>query len=512
MSQTPRKFSEKIAILERKSKVEADDFMAVMQDVKKITSNGPHSQQTTPSSTPYPCSPTGNQGSAVGTPAIESPIDGNNLHVMHPLAGMHWQRSGGSLPNVHQMVQQKPGMAPQISPTDPYHQNWIYWQQTMHAQGAGSPGAHQHQRTRSPGSSHFHPYRPSSGNVAASPGHPHRNERVPPLESHMMSNNVHLQPPDATWYAKNTRARSDPAIHINTMNTNYYNPQPNAQFQAQQQYNQQLQQQQWAQMQNGMMTNNPPQQFYAANGSGTPICTTPTGNVPQPQTPSQPESNASSASSVPISINSPQNHQAQPPIQYNGYMKQSPCGSPIDMAVVGSLPNMHSNSMPNQQQFKTEPSQQDYYNYEFTSQNQQEPLQSAPPTMQQYCNGGSVYAYNSPQIQQAQQAYRPQHQLTMPQGLGNESSQSAPTSPAQNYTTNPLQPQWTPTRHYSASPDNNMGIPRVTLTHVEGNTECFQEFQDLCLDHVDNDLQQALMGGEEHFDPAAETQLINSSR
>lgn len=66
-------------------------------------------------------------------------------------------------------------------------------------------------------------------------------------------------------------------------------------------------------------------------------------------------------------------------------------------------------------------------------------------------------------------------------------------------------------RHYSASPDS-LGIPRVTLTRFENNTECFQEFQDLCLD-VDNDLQQALMqGGEDHFDPATETQLINSTR
>lgn len=34
MSQTPRKFSEKIAILERKNKAESDDFMSIMQDVR----------------------------------------------------------------------------------------------------------------------------------------------------------------------------------------------------------------------------------------------------------------------------------------------------------------------------------------------------------------------------------------------------------------------------------------------------------------------------------------------
>lgn len=98
------------------------------------------------------------------------------------------------------MVQQKPGMMPQMNPNDQYHQNWIYWQQTMHTQGGGSPGAAH--RTRSPGSSaHYHPYRTSSGNVAAAvAGQPgHRNERVPPLESHMMTNNVHLQLPESSW-------------------------------------------------------------------------------------------------------------------------------------------------------------------------------------------------------------------------------------------------------------------------------------------------------------------------
>jgi hypothetical protein len=68
---------------------------------------------------------------------------------------------------------------------------------------------------------------------------------------------------------------------MNSMNANYYNPQPNAQFQVQQQF--QMQQQQWA-MQNGMLANqmqanqqSNQQQFYATNGGGTPQATTPTG-------------------------------------------------------------------------------------------------------------------------------------------------------------------------------------------------------------------------------------------
>lgn len=100
------------------------------------------------------------------------------------------------------MVQQKPGMMPQM--TNEQYQNWLYWQ-SMPPQSSGAPTPQQnnhHPRTRSPGSAaHYHPYRSSSGNVAAAAaGHgAHRNERIPPLESHMMSNNVHLQPPDPSW-------------------------------------------------------------------------------------------------------------------------------------------------------------------------------------------------------------------------------------------------------------------------------------------------------------------------
>lgn len=85
---------------------------------------------------------------------------------------------------------------------------------------------------------------------------------------------------------------------------------------------------------------------------------------------------------------------------------------------------------------------QSYYDYDYDSQQSSQPLQSAPP----YCNGGSIYPYNQGQTQQSQQYMRPQQQLTMPQGMGPDSSQSAPTSPAQSFTNNPLQPQWTPTR------------------------------------------------------------------
>jgi hypothetical protein len=78
-------------------------------------------------------------------------------------------------------------------------------------------------RTRSPGATHFHPYR---NGTAQTGGH----------EAKMMEagglGGVHLQPPDPTWSKYsifinsfpsvniyNFRTRSDPAIHTNTSNT-----------------------------------------------------------------------------------------------------------------------------------------------------------------------------------------------------------------------------------------------------------------------------------------------------
>lgn len=96
------------------------------------------------------------------------------------------------------MVQQRPGTMPPM--TAEQYQHWMYWQ-SVQAQTSGAVSQNNHHpRTRSPGSaSHYHPYRSSSGNVAAAvAGHgSNRNQRIPPLESHI--NNMHLQPPDPSW-------------------------------------------------------------------------------------------------------------------------------------------------------------------------------------------------------------------------------------------------------------------------------------------------------------------------
>lgn len=180
MSQsTPRKFSEKIAIMQRKQNEDQEQFskasffyvfywriLKVMSDVRAITS------------TTHPNSPTLGSQDMMQPNMIPNSLSPNVMGGLvagppHPLL-MGWNRPGGSLPNVHQMVQQQ---QPQM---DPYA-NWNYWQSANQTHGS-------HARTRSPG--HYHPYmhRPAKPN-----------ERIPPLENHVVPTNIHLQPPDPSW-------------------------------------------------------------------------------------------------------------------------------------------------------------------------------------------------------------------------------------------------------------------------------------------------------------------------
>lgn len=178
---TPRKFSEKIAILERKQNEEQEMFHSVMRDVRAITSNKTSSAAASPTTT-YPCSPISGSGGSSGfsdaqcstVPSQHSPstLTANS----YPLT-FSWNRSGGSLPNVHQMVEQQP------------FNNYSGWNR-------GTPTVQNYQvRTRSPGA-HYHPYM-NRGYPTATGHKP--NERVPPLENHMVAPSIHLQLPDPTW-------------------------------------------------------------------------------------------------------------------------------------------------------------------------------------------------------------------------------------------------------------------------------------------------------------------------
>uniref|UniRef100_A0A914ZBX3 Transducer of regulated CREB activity N-terminal domain-containing protein n=1 Tax=Panagrolaimus superbus TaxID=310955 RepID=A0A914ZBX3_9BILA len=179
-SSTPRKFSEKIAMMLRKQNEDQNAFADVMSDVQTITkkpSMSPGSSDGSPLGGP----PT-DMGNMMQYNMQQQQQQPNNMLGAVPPYPMTsgWNRPGGSLPNVHQMAQ---------NPAEAY--NWGYWPgqpvQQNHSQQSQSYA--QSHRTRSPGAQHYHdrmhPYRKS-------------NERIP---QHDISNpaNLHLQPPESSW-------------------------------------------------------------------------------------------------------------------------------------------------------------------------------------------------------------------------------------------------------------------------------------------------------------------------
>ncbi|VDO55125.1 unnamed protein product [Onchocerca flexuosa] len=149
---TPRKFAEKIAIMERKQNEDQEVFTSVMRDVRAITSNCTAAAPICTTAPPVCSSPQ----------ALAPPI--------------HWNRSGGSLPNVHEMVQQQSDM-----------NSWPYWTGSPHM----SPT--HHGRGRTPGTTHYHPYKSSK-----------QHERCSTLDQfdyqHLnCPSNNHLLPPDTLW-------------------------------------------------------------------------------------------------------------------------------------------------------------------------------------------------------------------------------------------------------------------------------------------------------------------------
>jgi hypothetical protein len=413
-SSTPRKFSEKIAMMLRKQNEDQDAFRNVMSDVATITKN--------PSSSP---------GSSDGSPRGGAPSD--MMHTLgtvppYPMSSTGWNRPGGSLPNVHQMAQ---------NPAEIYG-NWGYWpgqpMQQNHPQQSQSYA--QSHRTRSPGAQHYHPYRKS-------------NERIPQND---ISNpaNLHLQPPDNTW----SKARSDPTIHMNAVNPNYYyngqqwspemltngqHPQQQQQQQPQQAIHHQQQQQQ---LQQQLLQQQQQQNMYQQQ-TQHPVMPPPAHmGYPQPQY-SQPM----------YSDNSQQQQQQQ--------MQQS-----INDMAIGSLPN----------------------NLSYMLQHTPSSSAAASPPCQGPMSAGPFTAQQ-------------QQQLSTP-ALATE-SQSAPTSPAQTYELNNRRQQWPPTRHYSASPDT-MEIPNIVLTDPDGTFDnCFQGL------HLNSDDMRQLMNDQHQLDSACENQLLN---
>lgn len=121
----------------------------------------------------------------------------------HPLT-TNWNRAGGSLPNVHQMVQHPMGGAGPAGA--PYGGcGWSPSWTNVPAATSAQQQVQQHVRTRSPGAPHFHPYR--NGQVATVEGRHElqQQQRMSHGETSSRTSmagimgGVHLQPPDPTW-------------------------------------------------------------------------------------------------------------------------------------------------------------------------------------------------------------------------------------------------------------------------------------------------------------------------
>ncbi|CEF65781.1 Transducer of regulated CREB activity, N-terminal domain-containing protein [Strongyloides ratti] len=234
---TPRKFSEKIALMERKQNEDQELFHSIMRDVKAITSNNSLSNPTTP----LPCTQSSNQQSTnflfhqnnnqgystnmmnniyqqpsttTDTLYQEIPITSNTLQLQNN----GWNGVGGSLPNVH----------------DPYfNQNQTVPQNTLnafyinpnsnlnhHPSPTGSSYSSSHLRSRSPGApNHYHPYS-GGGTLSIIRSRPHyeKQNTFDGYEINYPGTSNQLVPPDMYPH----KARSDSAINIHP-HTNYHN-------------------------------------------------------------------------------------------------------------------------------------------------------------------------------------------------------------------------------------------------------------------------------------------------
>uniref|UniRef100_A0A914MHS5 Transducer of regulated CREB activity N-terminal domain-containing protein n=1 Tax=Meloidogyne incognita TaxID=6306 RepID=A0A914MHS5_MELIC len=539
MSQaTPRKFSEKIAILERKQNEEQEQFNNVMRDVRTITSNDVQQQRQTPQSSPQQLlnyGPQSNDSSSKLSP--EGP---------HPLT-TNWNRAGGSLPNVHQMVVQQPAMG--STPPSPYNcavnNNYCWspsWTNVQTAAAASNQFQQQQRaaRTRSPGATHFHPYR---NGTSPSGGH----------EAKMVESGgpggVHLQPPDPTW----SKTRSDPAIHTNTSATNpnlidpnflsypFYSEvqntwnnetpkmfngpataPPTAQIQPSvlffpsyplgqpnmplNQTNNSINQHQNRQQQ---QPNLPPNQIFNIPASPATIPPLPSVSLTTQQIGSSP-----SCSSPIASCSSQQN-----------FMINNNNGSPASQQII-FLQQLNNNNFVTKPKIGNNDQQQQLIMLEnnrvgFQQQQQQLYNTKISPPPPYFSQNIITNNNNNNTLQQ---------QLTTPLTNLLSQSRSAPTSPTtlsssssmENY--HPLAAipggkmmqgqlnnnQWSQHRHFSASPDG-MEVPNICVTGTDGSldVDCFQDLQDL---HLDSETLQMLKDQADHenmVDPACETQLLS---
>uniref|UniRef100_A0A0K0FGR9 TORC_N domain-containing protein n=1 Tax=Strongyloides venezuelensis TaxID=75913 RepID=A0A0K0FGR9_STRVS len=240
---TPRKFSEKIALMERKQNEDQELFHSIMRDVKAITSNN----STSNPSTPLPCTQSTNHPSnnfifhqnvipgfsntmvnniyqqssttlqttstTSCTPYQEIPITSNTLQLQNN----GWNGCGGSLPNVHDPYFNQNQTVPQNTLNAFYSNNNNY---NNHPLQMGPSSSSTHMRSRSPGApNHYHPYSGGGGlSVIRSRPHCERQNTFDGYDTNYPGTSNQLVPPDMYPY----KARSDSAINVYP-HGNYHN-------------------------------------------------------------------------------------------------------------------------------------------------------------------------------------------------------------------------------------------------------------------------------------------------
>ncbi|CAJ0961540.1 unnamed protein product, partial [Mesorhabditis belari] len=466
---TPRKFSEKIAILQRKQNEEEDAFAKVMRDVRSITSHDPP--------------PTAQDQNA-------------NASNQQLLPGQ-WNRPGGSLPNVHQIVQNQPTG------------QWGYWE---------APSG---QRGRSPGGgSHYHPYKPSRSQ-----------ERVPPLHHHYAPYPPvppqHLQPPE---YANFYRARSDPMLHSAAPHSHpaYYGGPPG--------YPMGMPPGMGPPMMNGMGPP-PPPMGHPHMGQPGPMGMGPMGQPP-PQMGPPPHMNGPQQPPNSINMQSIQQvvHQMQPgpsgggPPQMGSPMQgMSPAATPPHQQQQNSVqsPMGMNNSMQGSPMGSQMGSPMHHPSGHAGMPGSGGPLSPIDDhRIMELCSpfeGGDGIVGSLPNVSSMvhqhphlQNCYHPpigqRHstgcvRLGAPLSSAQDQSHSAPTSP-QQFSEHQHAPVWPNNRNFSNSPEV-IDIPNIVLTGADGGAgelDCFQDLADL---HLDPTEMQMLCNGAAP-DLLSETQLLKN--
>ncbi|KAF1769250.1 hypothetical protein GCK72_001065 [Caenorhabditis remanei] len=453
-SNTPRKFSEKIAILERKQNEENTTFEDIMRQVQSITHH-----------------PTDSSGSSTTTAPISIPQQGGLLPPQQP-----WGHNlGGSLPNVHQMPSYSP---PQWPP------NWQHEAMHRPMQGHRSRSPEDHMIGSASGSPshHYHPYgMRSNGHHSRSPDrtpphHPHYAPYGPPYNQPGQ-----LVPPES-WNQIN-RARSDPAIHNMGGMVPMHHPHQQMPIHQMPHYLQNAMPGPSGMMHQSQSNQHSPQMTPQGSQQGSPVQMH--HQIPPPLQMGGTQQIGGNGMSP---LQSP-NHMMTP---MYGYHNGSPLHSPMDSPHASTLmldgsgtphmelspPGMHdfdAGSLPNLQNIQNSQMQQQQQNSEYTN----------GCNGVNHSSGGSSGYYHTP--------IGPRHSTgacgprLVPGPALTPESQSAPTSPHNQL--DPNQPPMWPTRTFSNSPEA-LDIPKLTITNAEGapghHVDSYNDFNDLGLESLEN--------------------------